>query len=73
MHSARFSHEKHEQVECADCHDAAQSKKAADVLMPGIDTCRQCHTGARGDQGLRSNCITCHRFHYREHGRLEMP
>jgi len=72
-HSTRFSHEKHDNTECGECHDAARSEKAAEVLLPDIQVCRQCHTGAKGKQGLRSNCVTCHRFHYSKHGKLELP
>lgn len=73
MHSARFSHAEHDNTRCGECHEAATSKQAGDILMPRIRTCRQCHTGAAGDEGLRSTCITCHRFHYRGHGQLEAP
>jgi predicted CXXCH cytochrome family protein len=71
--SARFSHAKHDSMECVDCHDAPQSQKASDVLMPDIAECRQCHVGERGGDGLESTCITCHRFHYPEHGKLGAP
>jgi predicted CXXCH cytochrome family protein len=72
-HSTRFSHQKHDNTDCAECHDAARSESAGDVLLPDISVCRDCHTGAQGQQGLRSNCVTCHRFHYAEHGKLEQP
>lgn len=65
---ARFSHQKHVSMECADCHDAEQSTTSADVLMPGVETCRECHAGesARGrlsQSRVASSCITCHDYH----------
>ena len=72
-HSTRFSHEKHDHRDCGECHEADRSEQAGDVLLPDIQVCRDCHTGAQGGQGLRSNCVTCHRFHHAEHGKLEQP
>lgn len=63
MPMASFSHKSHQQKECGDCHGAAGSEDEADVLMPGIETCRECHTGERGATGVASTCILCHRFH----------
>ena len=47
---------------------------AADVLMPSIDTCKQCHN--RTTAGVRSDCLECHQYHDRSaeprglHGRM---
>ncbi|MEM8699665.1 MAG: cytochrome c3 family protein, partial [Pseudomonadota bacterium] len=43
MQRAEFSHKSHEQMDCAGCHDARQSKASTDVLMPQISVCRDCH------------------------------
>lgn len=61
---SRFSHQRHQAMECSACHAAETSSEADDVLMPGIETCRDCHGGqqARGDR-IGSTCVTCHDFH----------
>ena len=66
---ASFSHSAHdtEVTSCNGCHNASDSDDASDVLMPGIDTCRDCHGSSvarRNDAGQTpSTCIMCHRFH----------
>jgi predicted CXXCH cytochrome family protein len=69
---ARFSHAQHATQACADCHrDAAQSTTSADVLLPGIETCRGCHaSGDAGEGKLASTCVTCHQFHRAQIARL---
>lgn len=74
MPAARFSHARHATAlsSCDRCHDAERSKEAADVLMPTIGTCRECHGGGRPgrqEAGLvASGCTLCHGFHDREQG-----
>lgn len=60
---ARFDHAAHRTEDCARCHDAARSKQSADVLVPGLGTCRECHgdPGTRGRMGTA--CVDCHGFH----------
>lgn len=60
---ARFSHAKHTTMKCADCHDAILSHNAADLLIPEISNCRQCHAGEHASDKLSSTCISCHGFH----------
>lgn len=74
---AKFSHESHRLLDCQSCHaGAAESIKTADVLMPGIDACKQCHN--RKTVGVRSDCLECHQYHDRGaeptglHGRLKV-
>ena len=66
---ASFDHEKHRVWACQVCHESAlSSTQSSDVLIPGIETCRQCH-GAGGTQvnsamgGVADDCATCHTFH----------
>ncbi len=79
MPAARFDHARHatELSGCDSCHDAAQSSEAADVLMPGIDTCRECHGSGdphRNPAGLvQSGCTLCHGFHDARHGAWSAP
>jgi hypothetical protein len=59
-----FSHTKHDDMECTDCHGAASDSLAsADVLLPKIDTCRTCHGGGENTARVPSTCIMCHGFH----------
>jgi len=64
MPHALFDHKAHAQSRCGDCHDAARSTKASDVLMPTIAKCRDCHGGPVPVEGkVTSNCLLCHGFH----------
>jgi predicted CXXCH cytochrome family protein len=56
---ARFDHQPHTMLECQSCHPAAASQAAADVLVPGIQNCQQCHRPRGVDQG----CTECHDYH----------
>jgi predicted CXXCH cytochrome family protein len=61
---ANFTHDKHVTMDCADCHAAAGKSKASnDLLIPGIDNCRQCHAGANASSKVASTCIACHDYH----------
>ena len=64
MPKAVFSHDRHENMSCGDCHDAETSSVSTDVLMPEIDSCQICHGGEYAKNLLQSNCLTCHEFHY---------
>ena len=64
MPQASFDHKSHAQTPCADCHAVDTSKKSADVAMPIIAGCRECHGGSKPVQGkVTSNCLLCHAFH----------
>jgi len=71
---ANFSHAAHdtEVTACSNCHNAAQSESASDLLMPDIETCRDCHgsgSARRNDSSLiPSACVMCHSFHFATHG-----
>jgi len=64
--ASQFPHARHSQSECADCHAAAQSTQAEDILIPDIAVCQECHKGQQATQGLRSGCISCHSYHQLE-------
>jgi hypothetical protein len=69
--SAYFDHGKHTNMACGDCHDAMKSAQSQDVLMPGIDSCRNCHAGgdsSGGAERIASGCVSCHRFHLPQAG-----
>jgi hypothetical protein len=69
MPKARFDHAAHStaQSACATCHAAKESTQAADVLMPSIKTCRDCHGGETGSEDglvrIASPCASCHEYH----------
>ncbi len=63
---ASFDHSRHSTMQCLDCHAADTSDNSADVLLPGIDSCRDCHGGGGAENKLASDCITCHSFHIAE-------
>ncbi len=61
---AVFAHFKHDTVNCTECHDKINSKTSADIAMPAIEKCRECHVGDHPAKGkIKSTCDSCHRFH----------
>lgn len=62
----RFDHDSHRDQACTDCHEAPKSKRAEDVLLPDIDSCRSCHGGAHATTKVPSTCVDCHGFHQDE-------
>lgn len=73
---ASFRHDKHQVIECQACHRAAPtSSLTADVLVPGIELCRQCHGPRRKGQtgplgGVSGACILCHTYHRPPEGKV---
>jgi predicted CXXCH cytochrome family protein len=68
MPHARFDHASHRQAKCSSCHDVAKSKRSADVSMPTIQGCRECHGGSQpAEKKITSNCLLCHGFHVQQH------
>jgi predicted CXXCH cytochrome family protein len=61
-----FDHAAHTTQSCASCHAAAKSREAADVLVPGIETCRSCHGGERSAAKVPSSCAMCHSYHQKQ-------
>lgn len=69
MPKSYFNHEPHFAMDCVSCHAATTSKKATDVLMPPIETCRDCHVGeSAGAASASSECLACHEFHVDAYG-----
>jgi hypothetical protein len=59
---SRFRHDAHRMLRCVECHDRATGSTAsADVLLPKVATCQQCHTTAGG---ARTDCVECHQYHH---------
>ena len=72
----RFDHSAHSAVSCRSCHEAAysdapgeQSVTSRDVLIPGVENCRQCHAPASHSAdrmrvgGVDHSCTECHGYH----------
>ena len=60
-----FNHHAHRAVACASCHvQTVSSRETADVLIPGIASCRQCHLD-RGPshEAAEARCFECHQYH----------
>lgn len=61
-----FDHNQHEQEECSTCHAADTSSQATDLLLPGIEICRDCHLGESAREAeVPSTCAMCHSYHPR--------
>jgi len=62
---ARFDHDAHRGFACASCHPKAEgpgaSTDTADVLIPKIGTCKECH--APGPNHVEARCFECHAYH----------
>lgn len=62
--TARFPHDRHASADCTDCHDVTKSRHAADIAIPGIARCRECHAGdAGGGRKVALACADCHDYH----------
>ena len=62
LEHGEFDHQAHQMVQCASCHTkASESRETSDVLIPGVETCRQCHRSGQGSAEAR--CFECHRYH----------
>lgn len=67
---SNFTHAAHDTAAsgCDSCHDASASESSADVLIPAIETCRDCHGSAVARRNnasqTPSTCIMCHSFHF---------
>jgi hypothetical protein len=62
---AEFSHDAHRLLTCTACHGRTpESRQTADILLPGIASCRSCHEddGPRHD-AASGRCSECHSYH----------
>jgi pSer/pThr/pTyr-binding forkhead associated (FHA) protein len=71
--SAKFSHGKHANVDCENCHGRARkSSVTADVLMPSRSDCTACHARNAAGTQAASTCKTCHEYHLHTPKRVVM-
>lgn len=55
-----FSHDSHRMLQCLECHGGATREGPTRLLLPSVDSCKNCHAPAAG---ARSDCALCHMFH----------
>ena len=67
---ARFPHSSHATMKektgdaaCVACHKADQSKESADLLVPDVENCAECHGDRSVADRLTVGCIDCHTYH----------
>ena len=61
-----FDHDDHKQESCTSCHAADRSDSSADLLLPVIAQCRDCHQGESARTAeVPSSCAMCHSYHPR--------
>lgn len=65
MPHARFQHDAHAALSCTSCHTKTPtSKDTADVLVPSIKTCAQCHNASfQSENHAETGCFECHQYH----------
>lgn len=64
---AEFDHHTHRMMSCTACHtQAPNSRETADLLLPGIQTCQECHRPqGPAEQAAEGRCFECHQYHDR--------
>jgi mono/diheme cytochrome c family protein len=61
---ARFDHTSHQMMSCTSCHaNTRKSRETSDVLLPGIQTCQQCHREDKPKESAEGRCFECHQYH----------
>ncbi|MGC2193611.1 MAG: hypothetical protein WA628_02975 [Terriglobales bacterium] len=80
LEHAEFDHHAHGMMSCTACHTRVlESHDTADVLLPGIQTCRQCHRDSDSSREVaEGRCFECHQYHdwskaRRTKGRFSIP
>ncbi|HWZ83083.1 MAG TPA: hypothetical protein VNW47_10685 [Terriglobales bacterium] len=62
---AEFDHHAHRMMTCEACHTRpASSRETTDILLPGIETCQQCHRSqGPTKEAAEGRCFECHQYH----------
>jgi hypothetical protein len=65
MPHAEFDHDSHRMMTCESCHTkATSSHETADVLLPSIKTCQECHREpGPAKEFAEGSCFECHQYH----------
>lgn len=68
--AGRFDHYSHQVMKdatgdaaCLQCHTADTSQASTDLLIPDIDNCLDCHSGAPAANRVQLGCVDCHSYH----------
>ncbi len=68
--AAHFNHTSHltqkdaaGDAACGSCHAAAKSSDSADLMIPDIDNCVQCHSDVAQPGRVELACTGCHTYH----------
>ena len=48
---------------CVSCHRAPASNSSSDLLLPDLNSCRDCHGGEHSSKPVASTCAMCHDYH----------
>ena len=73
VHSV-FRHDSHRLLSCTACHGQVEgSSQTADILLPSIESCRQCHASAAAGGKARGDCVECHQYHHGAGDDLDGP
>src|SRR5271166_979427 len=62
---AEFNHDSHRLLTCTAClNRTPESRQTADILLPGIASCRNCHEdGGPQHDAASGRCSECHSYH----------
>ena len=62
---AEFDHHAHRMMSCTACHThTPDSRETTDILLPGIQTCQQCHRApGPANESAEGRCFECHQYH----------
>ncbi len=61
---SEFDHHAHRMMSCTTCHTRTpESRETSDVLLPGIQTCQQCHREDKPKEAAEGRCFECHQYH----------
>jgi predicted CXXCH cytochrome family protein len=58
-----FDHAAHDTENCTSCHAVKTSRTSADVNLPKIAKCQECHGGQDAHKAVPSSCAMCHDYH----------
>ncbi|MDB6027371.1 MAG: hypothetical protein JWM68_3594, partial [Verrucomicrobiales bacterium] len=61
LSKGRFDHSRHSAQDCSNCHQATESKQAADIILPSKQVCASCH---QPQGAARNDCFECHSYHH---------
>lgn len=75
----RFDHRSHEiqgkltgDEACMSCHAAKESKDSADLMVPGMTKCTECHGDKAVAERVTLQCVSCHEYHPRNGSLLDL-